>query len=102
MFGLFEYFGGVPQVASPDNLKSAVTKAHRYDPVLNPAYTKLAEYYDVGILPARVRSPKHKAIVERMLKKKKGGQTNRVTRTLDTGTILRGENPLLRGETLFH
>jgi hypothetical protein len=64
---MFEYFGGVPQVASPDNLKSAVTKAHRYDPVLNPAYTKLAEYYDVGITPAQVRSPKHKAIVERTI-----------------------------------
>jgi len=64
---MFEYFGGVPQVVSPDNLKSAVTKAHRYDPVLNPAYTKLAEYYDVGITPAQVRSPKHKAIVERTI-----------------------------------
>lgn len=64
---MFEYFGGVPQVASPDNLKSAVTKAHRYDPVVNPAYIKLAEYYDVGIVPAQVRSPKHKAIVERSI-----------------------------------
>jgi len=26
---MFSYFGGVPQVLSPDNLKSAVTKAHR-------------------------------------------------------------------------
>lgn len=64
---MFEYFGGVPQVASPDNLKSAVTKAHRYDPVLNPAYTRLADYYDVAIVPAQVRSPKHKAIVERTI-----------------------------------
>ena len=64
---MFEFFGGVPEVISPDNLKSAVTKAHKYDPVLNPAYTRLAEYYDVGIVPAQVRSPKHKAVVERTI-----------------------------------
>jgi transposase len=64
---MFEFFGGVPEVVSPDNLKSAVTKAHKYDPVLNPAYTRLAEYYDVGVVPAQVRSPKHKAVVERTI-----------------------------------
>jgi transposase len=64
---MFEFFGGVPAVASPDNLKSAVTKSHRYDPVLNPAYTRLAEHYNIGIVPAQVRSPKHKAVVERTI-----------------------------------
>jgi transposase len=62
---MFEAFQGVAQVLSPDNLKSAVSKAHRYDPELNPAYTRLAEHYGVGIVPARVRAPKDKAIVER-------------------------------------
>lgn len=62
---MFEFFGGVPQVLAPDNLKSAVTKAHRYDPEINPAYTKLAAHYDVAVVPARVRRPKDKAIVER-------------------------------------
>jgi transposase len=33
-----EYFGGVPEVVVPDNLHSAVTKAHRYEPDLNPTY----------------------------------------------------------------
>ena len=55
---MFEYFGGVSQVISPDNLKSAVTKAHKYEPDLNPAYTRLAAHYEVGIVPARVRTPK--------------------------------------------
>jgi transposase len=64
---MFEYFGGVPQALSPDNLKSAVTKAHRYDPVINQAYTRLAEHYSVAVLPARVRSPTDKAIVERTI-----------------------------------
>lgn len=64
---MFEYFGGVAQLLSPDNLKSAVTKAHRYDPVINQAYTRLAEYYEIAVVPARVRTPKDKAIVERTI-----------------------------------
>lgn len=64
---MFEFFGGTPQVLSPDNLKSAVTKAHRYDPTINQAYTRLATHYDVAVVPARVRTPKDKAIVERTI-----------------------------------
>ena len=64
---MFEYFGGVTPLLSPDNLKSAVTKVHRYDPVINQAYTRLAEYYEVAVVPARVRTPKDKAIVERTI-----------------------------------
>jgi transposase len=45
---MFQAFGGVPKVVAPDNLKSAVIKAHRYDPVINPAYTKLCDYYDTA------------------------------------------------------
>jgi transposase len=59
-----EAFGGVPRAAVPDNLKSAVTKAHRYDPALNPAYQDFAEHYGLAILPARVRKPRDKAKVE--------------------------------------
>lgn len=64
---MFSFFGGTPQVLSPDNLKSAVTKVHRYDPSINQAYTRLAEYYDVAVVPAQVKSPTHKAIVERTI-----------------------------------
>jgi transposase len=60
----FEDFGGVPRAGVPDNLKSAVTKAHRYDPALNPSYQDFAEHYGVAILPARVRKPRDKAKVE--------------------------------------
>lgn len=59
-----EYFGGVPRAFVPDNLKSAVAKARRYEPDLNPAYSELAEHYGVAILPARVRKPRDKAKVE--------------------------------------
>ena len=64
---MFEFFGGCSQVVSPDNLRSAVTKAHRYDPVLNPAYTKLAAHYGIAVVPARVKRPQDKAIVERTI-----------------------------------
>ncbi len=58
------YFGGVPRAIVPDNLKSAVIKALRYEPDLNPAYQQFAQHYAVAILPARVRRPKDKAKVE--------------------------------------
>ena len=64
---MFEFFGGVTQLLSPDNLKSAVTKPHRYDPVINQAYTRLAEHYELAVVPARVRTPRDKAIVERTI-----------------------------------
>lgn len=59
-----EFFGGVPAAVVPDNLKSGVTRAHRYEPDLNPAYAEWAEHYGVAILPARVRKPRDKAKVE--------------------------------------
>jgi transposase len=64
---MLNFFGGSAQTVSPDNLKSAVTKAHRYDPVLNPAYTRLASHYSFAVVPARVRRPQDKAIVERTI-----------------------------------
>lgn len=59
-----EFFGGVPAAIVPDNLKSGVSKAHRYEPDLNPAYQDFAEHYGTAILPARVRKPRDKAKVE--------------------------------------
>ena len=58
------YFGGVPEVVVPDNLRSAVTKAHRYEPDLNPTYQDLAQHYGMAIVPARVRKPRDKAKAE--------------------------------------
>ena len=59
-----EHFGGRPAAVVPDNLKSGVTSACFYEPVINPTYQALAEYYDMAVLPTRVLSPKHKAKVE--------------------------------------
>lgn len=60
----FEFFGGVPELVVPDNLKSAVTKTHRYEPDINPSYQQLAAHYQVAIVPARPYKPKDKAKAE--------------------------------------
>jgi transposase len=61
----FEFFGGVPEVVVLDNLKTGVTSACRYDPVLNRSYHEFAEYYRVAVLPARSNKPRDKAKVEK-------------------------------------
>lgn len=58
------FLGGVPDVIVPDNLKSGVTRACRYDPDLNPAYRQLAAHYQTAIIPARPLKPKDKAKAE--------------------------------------
>jgi transposase len=60
----FEYFEGVPEIVVPDNLKSGVSKACRYEPDLNPAYHDMAVHYGTAVIPARVAKPKDKAKVE--------------------------------------
>lgn len=59
-----EYFGCVPRVLVPDNLKSGVNKACKYEPELNPTYADMAEHYGCAVLPARPRKPRDKAKVE--------------------------------------
>ena len=59
-----EYFGCVPKAFVPDNLKSTVTKANFYEPEINALYGKFAQHYDTVILPARVRKPRDKPVVE--------------------------------------
>lgn len=65
---MFKDFGGVPELLVPDNLKSAVTRADRYEPDLNADYVKLAQHYNTAIMPARGYKPKDKALVEQGVK----------------------------------
>jgi transposase len=58
------FFGGVPELIVPDNLKSGVRQAHRYEPDLNPTYQEMATHYGVAVLPARAGKPRDKAKVE--------------------------------------
>ena len=58
------FFNGVPEIVVPDNLRSAITRPHRYEPDAHPTYTDLAEHYGFAIVPARVRRPRDKAKAE--------------------------------------
>jgi transposase len=60
-----QFFGGVPELAVPDNLKNCTILANRYEPDINPTYHDLANYYGFAIMPARVRSPKDKSLAEK-------------------------------------
>lgn len=60
----YEYFGCVPHIEVDDNLKSAVSKACRYDPDVNITFAEFARHYGVAIVPARPRKPKDKPKVE--------------------------------------
>jgi transposase len=60
----FDFLGGVPELVIPDNLKSGVTKACRYEPDFNPTYQQLAAHYGTVVVPARPNKPKDKAKAE--------------------------------------
>jgi transposase len=60
----FEFFGGVPEVVIPDNLRSGVSRACRYEPDTNPTYQEMAAHYGTIIIPARPGEPRDKAKVE--------------------------------------
>lgn len=59
-----EFFGGVPELVVPDNLKVGVKSPCYYEPDINPSYAELASHYGFAVLPARVRKPRDKAKVE--------------------------------------
>ncbi|MDD4201061.1 MAG: IS21 family transposase [Eubacteriales bacterium] len=60
----FNFFGGVPEIIVPDNLKSGVAKPCRYEPDINPTYNEMARHYGAVVIPTRTASPKDKAKVE--------------------------------------
>ena len=59
----FEYMGGCPKLLIPDNTKTGVIRACRYDPDLNPTYQDMAMHYGIGVMPARPYKPRDKAWV---------------------------------------
>ena len=62
------FFGGAPMAIVPDNLKAAVTRSDRNEPVINEDFAAMAEFYDMAVFPARARHPKDKALVENAVK----------------------------------
>ncbi len=59
----FEYFGGTTEIWVPDNPRPGVTKADKYEPVLNRTYEALSAHYGAAVIPARPRKPRDKAKV---------------------------------------
>jgi len=74
----FRFFGGVPKYVVPDNLKSAVIEAKRYDPILNKSFLRLAQHYGFGILPARPYRPKDKANVSYCMSSRRSNHTSKL------------------------
>lgn len=60
----FAFFGGVPSIIVPDNLKAGVVKPCRYEPDINPTYHDMAGHYGTVVIPTRVARPRDKAKVE--------------------------------------
>lgn len=58
------FFGGVPEIITPDNPKVGVKHPSRYEPDINPTYLDMAEHYGTVVLPTRIRRPKDKSKVE--------------------------------------
>lgn len=60
--------GGVPVQIVPDNLKTAITRANRYEPTINQVLLDMANHYKFAVTPTRVRKPRDKALVEDQVK----------------------------------
>ena len=59
-----EFINGAPALLIPDNLKSAIKQACRYEPEATSTYEDFARHYGTAILPARPYRPKDKSSVE--------------------------------------
>lgn len=59
-----EFYGGVPRIVVPDNLKAAVIKADKYEPILNKAMDDMGNHYGFVTIPCQPVRPKQKAKVE--------------------------------------
>jgi transposase len=60
----FEFLNASPSLLVPDNLKSAIKQACRYEPQATSAYEEMAQHYSTAILPARPFHPRDKPIAE--------------------------------------
>jgi transposase len=61
---MFAFNKGCTAILVPDNLKSGITRPCRYEPGVNRTYEEMAEHYGAVVIPARVRKPQDKAVVE--------------------------------------
>ncbi len=62
---MLKYFAGVPATILCDNLKTAVSRASRYEPVFTDMCHQLSEHYQTTFSATRPYSPRDKAMVEK-------------------------------------
>lgn len=60
----YEFYGGVPKVNVPDNLKSAVISNNKKGIVINESYGEMCRHYNCTVEPTRPKKPQDKGIVE--------------------------------------
>ena len=60
----YEFYGGVPKINVPDNLKSAIISNNKKGIVVNESYAEMCRYYNCAVEPARPKKPQDKGIVE--------------------------------------
>lgn len=63
----WEFFGGVTRRLIIDNMKAAVVKSSRYEPIFNKTFLEYSQYQGFIIDPAVARHPQGKATVERQI-----------------------------------
>lgn len=68
MNGALQWLGGVPRAIVSDNLRSAVSKGHKYAPLINKTLKSFALHHRCVIDPARPYHPRDKALVEGAVK----------------------------------
>lgn len=59
-----DFFGGVPHSLKCDNMRQAVSKSCRYEPVFTETIEQWALHNNIALTAARVRKPRDKAPVE--------------------------------------
>ena len=64
---MLEYFGGSARILTPDNLKTGITKNTKDELIINATYQDMAEYYNMVVIPGRVRKPRDKNQVENLM-----------------------------------
>jgi len=62
---MLRFYGGVPATILCDNLKTAVSRPSRYEPVFTEICYQLGEHYQTTFTATRPYSPRDKAMVEK-------------------------------------
>ena len=95
------FFGGVPRQIVCDNLRSGITRACFYEPLVNRSYADMARHYGTAVVPARPYKARDKAKFNQLAYLKSGSAFRASLvppgRTIFLSTIFR----LVKGTTTY-